>query len=274
MGDHQQQEGDGPHEVDDVEQRPIEEGFARVGQTREREPRQGLEGRRQKKGPPWKRGCPGAQGDAHEDPAQRGQPDGGEPGGHEETIEPACVFQDRPIRFLAIPGCAVGDVRTLGCQGQRVEGGVGEGRQAEPDSQERHPRHADCRAAQQHPVGIEAGEHERYGIVRHQRSPPQARFVDARVESVGIIPHELDEIAMFAPVRFTETNDEGIPDDPAQGADHEGENGPGHQHAHHFLANVNHTMLKGSPCGSAAHIGDGQRTWIVRAHSGSRIRRP
>ena len=159
-------------------------------------------------------------------------------------MEPACVFQDRLVRFLAIPGCAVGDVRTLGCQGQRVEGGVGEGRQAEPDSQEHHPRHADCRAAQQHPVGIEAGEHERYGIVCHQRSPPQAGFVDACVEGVGVISHEFDELAVLAPVGFAETDDEGVPGDPPQGADQEGENGPDHQHVHHFLVTggqVDHT---------------------------------
>jgi len=56
-------------------------------------------------------------------------------------------------------------------------------------------------------VGVESDEHERCGVVRHQRSPPQAGFVDASVEGVGVIPHELDELAVLAPVGFAETDD-------------------------------------------------------------------
>lgn len=60
-------------------------------------------------------------------------------------------------------------------------------------------------------MGVESDEHERCGVVRHQRSPPQAGFVDASVEGVGVIPHELDELAVLAPVWFVESDDEGVP---------------------------------------------------------------
>ena len=84
-------------------------------------------------------------------------------------------------------------------------------------------------------MGVQAGEHERCRVVRHQRTPPQARFVNARVEGVSVVAHEVNELTVCVPVGCAETNDEGIPDDPAQSADQKSDNGPGHQHVHYFL---------------------------------------